>query len=57
MFQGLFVLTPAHGPREIELTVDALDHAASKYKQALDRGSVDQLLIGAAIKPVFRKYV
>lgn len=57
LFQGLFVLTPSHGPAEMDDTVAAFDGACAVYRQALDRGTTDGLLIGPAIKPVFRKFL
>ncbi|MEH6632286.1 MAG: glutamate-1-semialdehyde 2,1-aminomutase [Halopseudomonas aestusnigri] len=57
LFQGLFILTPSHGEKEIAQTVQAFTGACSVYKQALDQGSVESILIGPAIKPVFRKIV
>lgn len=45
----------AHGEGELSITLDALDGALGVYKQALESG-VDDLLEGAAIKPVFRTH-
>jgi len=55
LFQSLFVITPSHGPREIEDTVSAFDRACEVYRQAVDARSVEGLLEGPAIKPVFRR--
>jgi glutamate-1-semialdehyde 2,1-aminomutase len=57
LFQGVFVLTPSHGPAEIDLTAMAFDGACTIYRDALDAGSVDGLLIGPSTKPVFRKTI
>lgn len=45
----------AHGDVELAMTLEALDGALDVYAQALDSG-VDNLLEGAAIKPVFRSH-
>ncbi len=57
LFQGLFVLTPSHGEQEIEDTIRAFDRACETYRQAVEAGSVDGLLEGSAIKPVFRRHL
>ena len=57
LFQGLFVLTPSHGEREIEDTVRAFDRACGIYRQAVDARTVEGLLDGPAIKPVFRRHL
>ncbi|MCZ4316323.1 glutamate-1-semialdehyde 2,1-aminomutase [Comamonadaceae bacterium G21597-S1] len=48
-------VSQAHGDREIELTLDALDGALTVYGQALDQG-VDGLLQGPVVRPVFRSH-
>jgi glutamate-1-semialdehyde 2,1-aminomutase len=48
-------LSFAHGERELEITLNALEKALSVYALALDQG-VDKYLKGRSIKPVFRKY-
>jgi glutamate-1-semialdehyde 2,1-aminomutase len=45
-----------HGPAEIEQTAVAFTHAAAVYARALEARSVDGLLDGPAVKPVFRRY-
>jgi glutamate-1-semialdehyde 2,1-aminomutase len=57
LFQGTFVVTPSHGPAEIEETANAFDEACAVYARALGAGTVEGLLTGPAIKPVFRRYV
>lgn len=57
LFQGLTFLTPSHGEEELEHTVVAFDGACAVYAKAIDARSVDGLLIGPAIKPVFRRTV
>ena len=48
-------LSSAHGPRELKITVNALDRACAVLKRALHDGVADYLE-GPAIKPVFRKF-
>ncbi|MEW5728902.1 MAG: glutamate-1-semialdehyde 2,1-aminomutase [Pseudomonadota bacterium] len=57
LFQGLFSLTPSHGPAELDDTVSAFDRACAVYRRALDQGGTSGLLVGPAVKPVFRKHV
>jgi glutamate-1-semialdehyde 2,1-aminomutase len=57
LFQGLFVLTPSHGPEEFDDTVVAFDGACAVYREALAAGRVDGYLTGPAIKAVFRKHL
>jgi glutamate-1-semialdehyde 2,1-aminomutase len=45
-----------HGPLELERTLEAIDGACGVYAQALDAGSVEKYLVGAAAKPVFRRF-
>lgn len=49
-------LSYRHGAVELEKTAAALDSALPVYAQALEQGTTDGLLQGAAIKPVFRCY-
>ena len=55
LLQGLFVPTPSHGASELDDTVAAWDEACEVYRAALDAKSVEGLLVGPAVKPVFRK--
>jgi glutamate-1-semialdehyde 2,1-aminomutase len=48
-------VSKAHGPTELQQTLEALDGALSVYAQALD-GGVDKFLVGAAVRPVFRSH-
>jgi glutamate-1-semialdehyde 2,1-aminomutase len=57
LFQGLFMFSPSHGPPEVEATTAAFDESCAVYRTALERGSVDGLLVGPPIKPVFRRYL
>ncbi|HBI22002.1 MAG TPA: glutamate-1-semialdehyde 2,1-aminomutase [Legionella sp.] len=49
-------LSYRHGALELEKTAAALECALLVYARALEQGSTDGLLQGAAIKPVFRCY-
>lgn len=55
--QGFFIVTPSHGPDEVAETATAFDRTCGVYKQAIAQGSVDGLLTGPAIKPVFRRFL
>lgn len=45
----------AHGERELDQTLEALDGTAQVYAQAIEKGA-DGLLEGPAVKPVFRTH-
>jgi len=57
LFQGLFFLTPSHGDAELAATEAAFDRSCAVYRTAMDQKSVEGLLQGPAIKPVFRRTV
>lgn len=44
-----------HGQAEMDKTAAAVDAACRIYARAIEKGSVDGLLVGPAAKPVFRK--
>lgn len=46
----------AHSMLDIEHTLQASKNAMRVLQQAIDQGSTEGLLIGKAVKPVFRKY-
>ena len=46
----------SHNKKDVESTIIACKKAFSVIKKAIAKGSVDGLLIGNSIKPVFRKY-
>ncbi|HET6403743.1 MAG TPA: glutamate-1-semialdehyde 2,1-aminomutase [Candidatus Thermoplasmatota archaeon] len=48
-------ISAAHGPAEVERTLEAADGAFRVYRKALDEG-VHKHLVGRPVKPVFRKY-
>ena len=52
-----FVVTTAHTDAVVEETVDAVAGALAVYARALDAGSVDGLLHGRPVQPVFRSRV
>ncbi len=45
----------AHGQKELEITLDAVEKSLKIYSLALEQGT-DNYLKGAAIRPVFRRY-
>lgn len=48
-------VSQAHGPADLEQTLDAVDGALQVYARALHEG-VDKHLVGPAIRPVFRTH-
>jgi glutamate-1-semialdehyde 2,1-aminomutase len=51
------VVNNAFTEKDIQHTLWAVSEAAEVYKKAIDQGSVDGLLDGRSVKPVFRKRV
>ena len=49
-----FVVTTAHTDAVVDRTVEAVAGALGVYAKALDAGSVDGLLFGRPVRPVFR---
>jgi glutamate-1-semialdehyde 2,1-aminomutase len=49
-------VSAAHGALEIEQTLEASQKAMPILRQALEAGSCEGLLVGPAVKPVFRQY-
>lgn len=49
-----FVISAAHSPTDIELTVAALRGAAEVYRRALEAGSTDGFLLGPPVAPALR---
>jgi glutamate-1-semialdehyde 2,1-aminomutase len=45
-----------HGESELAQTAEACQQAARVYAQAIERRSLDGLLVGPAVKPVMRRY-
>lgn len=48
-------ISQSHGPRELEMTLEASRQALRVVTQALEDG-VERFLIGPAVKPVFRRF-
>lgn len=57
LFQGLFYTTWSHQQPEMNHVVRAFDESCAVYRRAVDSGSVDGLLVGPAVKAVFRKTI
>ncbi|MEU9808436.1 glutamate-1-semialdehyde 2,1-aminomutase [Mycobacterium sp. NPDC050853] len=49
-----FVISAAHTPTDIELTIDALRGAAEVYRRAIDAGTTDGFLTGPPVAPALR---
>lgn len=56
LFQGVFLPCFSHTDEDIAQVTAAFDASCRVYRQALDHG-VENLLVGEAARPVFRKYV
>ncbi len=57
LFQGMFYTTWSHQHAELEHIVAAFEESCDVYRNAIDAGNCDGLLIGKAAKPVFRKKI
>lgn len=57
LFQGLLYTTWSHQKAELDHFVMAFDESCSIYKQAINQGNTDHLLIGRPAKAVFRKKI
>jgi glutamate-1-semialdehyde 2,1-aminomutase len=57
LFQGIFYPTWSHREAEIGDIADAFEQACDVYRQAVERGSCEGLLVGRPAKPVFRKTI
>ncbi|HMW24152.1 MAG TPA: glutamate-1-semialdehyde 2,1-aminomutase [Burkholderiaceae bacterium] len=51
-----FVVSWSHSEADIDRTIEAVARALPVYRQALDANSVDGLLDGPSVKPVFRRF-
>lgn len=49
-------ISASHRQPEVARTLAAVDKALRVVAQAMDKGSVEGLLVGPVVKPVFRKY-
>ena len=56
LYQGVFLPCYTHTDADIAHVIAAFDASCRVYRQALDHG-VENLLVGEAARPVFRKYV
>jgi len=57
LFQGLFYTTWSHQQAELDHFAMAFDESCAIYKQAINQGNTNHLLIGRAAKAVFRKKI
>jgi len=55
LIQGI-VPSFSHGDSEVAQTIEAFDKSLKLLANAIDNKSVEKLLVGKAVKPVFRKY-
>ena len=51
-----FVISAAHTDKDLEQTVDAVDHALRVYRRALQDGSPDGLFSGRPVAPAIRRH-
>jgi len=51
-----FVISAAHTDDDVDATVSAVSGALPSYAKAIDRGSVDGLVIGRPVAPALRPY-
>lgn len=49
-------IADAHSQQDIEMTLQASRKAMTVLRRAVEQGNTDGLLVGKAVKPVFRKY-
>ena len=58
--QGVLIpyiaISASHRQAEVDRTLEAMDAALKVVANAIDKGSVEGLLTGPVVKPVFRKY-
>lgn len=57
LFQGMFYPTWSHQQPEMDIIAKAFDEACGIYRQAVDAGTTDSLLVGKPAKAVFRKKI
>ena len=57
LFQGLFYTTWSHQQDEVAQVVQAFDESCEVYRHAIQAGSTDGLLVGPAVKAVFRRKI
>lgn len=56
LFQGIFCPHFSHTEKDVEHILNAINDSCDVYKKGLEEG-FEKYLVGAAIKPVFRKYI
>lgn len=56
LFQGIFLACYQTSMEDVAYFLKAYEESLVVYKQALDQGNTDGLLVGDACKPVFRKW-
>ena len=49
-------ISASHRGPEVARTLEAFDKALRVVAQAIEKGSTEGLLVGPAVKPVFRKF-
>lgn len=57
LFQGLFYPTWSHQQPELDELVQAFDESCAVYRQAIENGTTENLLLGRPAKAVFRKKI
>lgn len=55
LFQGTFTFAHMHGDSEIDQTMEAFRESCGVYRQAIEKKTVEGLLTGESVKPVFRE--
>ncbi|MBL0315275.1 MAG: glutamate-1-semialdehyde 2,1-aminomutase [Flavobacteriales bacterium] len=56
LFQGIFCPHYSHTEQDVQHILDAMNDSCQMYKKGLEDG-YEKYLVGAPIKPVFRKYI
>jgi glutamate-1-semialdehyde 2,1-aminomutase len=57
LFQGLLYPTWSHQQAELDAITNAFDASCAVYRKAIEAGSTSGLLVGPAVKPVFRRAI
>ena len=55
LFQGTFTFAHLHGDSEIDQTLEAFRESCGVYREAIEKKTVEGLLVGEPVKPVFRE--
>lgn len=56
LYQGIFSPCWSHSKEDADWFLNAFQESSIELKKAIENGSVESMLIGDEIKPVFRKY-